>query len=93
VGDFHDSQPFVYKYDWPHQDAPELAADIWKHLVKAGVKSKRVERGVDHGVWVPFKLMFPEEKPLDIPIIQVSTYHGYDLESQVRLGELFESLR
>ncbi len=93
VGDFHDSQPFVYKYDWPHQDAPELANDIWKHLVKAGVKSKRVERGVDHGVWVPFKLMFPEEKPLDIPTIQVSTYYGYDLESQVRLGEIFESLR
>ncbi|KAG7286906.1 hypothetical protein NEMBOFW57_006406 [Staphylotrichum longicolle] len=93
VGDFHDSSPFVYKYDWPHQDAPDLAVEVWKHLVKSGVKSKRVERGVDHGVWVPFKLMFPEEKPLDIPVIQVSTYHGYDLESQIRLGEIFESLR
>ena len=52
-----------------------------------------MERGVDHGVWVPFKLMFPAEKPLDIPLIQVSTYYGYDLESQIRLGEIFESLR
>lgn len=52
-----------------------------------------MERGVDHGVWVPFKLMFPTEKPLDIPLIQVSTYYGYDLESQIRLGEIFESLR
>ncbi len=83
----------MYKYDWPHKDAPDLAVEIWKHLVKSGVKAKRVERGVDHGVWVPFKLMFPPEKPLDIPVIQVSTYHGYDLESQIRLGEIFESLR
>lgn len=67
--------------------------EVWKHLVKSGVKAKRVERGVDHGVWVPFKVMFPPEKPLGIPVIQVSTYHGYDLESQIRLGQIFESLR
>ncbi|OQE44678.1 hypothetical protein PENCOP_c002G03325 [Penicillium coprophilum] len=93
VGDFHDSKPFVYEYDWPHQDAPELAAQLWDRLRKAGIKAKRVERGVDHGVWVPFKVMFPEEKPLDIPVIQISTFHGYDLESQIRLGQALESLR
>lgn len=37
--------------------------------------------------------MFPPEKPLDIPLIEVSTFQGYDLESQIRLGEAFESLR
>ena len=83
----------MYDYDWPHKDEPELANDIWKHLTKSGVKAKRVERGVDHGVWVPFKIMFPPAKPLDIPVIQVSTYYGYDLESQIRLGQIFESLR
>ncbi|KAJ5177640.1 uncharacterized protein N7500_000339 [Penicillium coprophilum] len=93
VGDFHDSKPFVYEYDWPHQDAPELAAQLWDRLRKAGIKAKRVERGVDHGVWVPFKVMFPEEKPLDIPVIQISTFHGYNLESQIRLGQALESLR
>ncbi|SPO06182.1 uncharacterized protein DNG_08871 [Cephalotrichum gorgonifer] len=93
VGDFHDSKPFVYEYDWPHEDSPELATEVWKHLVQAGIKSKRVERGVDHGIWVPFKHMFPPEKPLDVPVIQVSTFHGYDLESQIRLGETLETLR
>jgi aromatic ring-opening dioxygenase catalytic subunit (LigB family) len=52
-----------------------------------------VERGVDHGVWVPFKVMFPKESPLDVPVIQVSTFHGYDLESQIRLGEVVGALR
>ncbi|KAL4909683.1 hypothetical protein BDW74DRAFT_173176 [Aspergillus multicolor] len=93
VNDFHDSKPFVYEYDWPHRDGPEMAAQLWHHLRNAGIKAKRVERGVDHGVWVPFKVMFPEETPLDIPLIQISTFHGYDLESQIRLGEAIQSLR
>ncbi|KAI1074119.1 Extradiol aromatic ring-opening dioxygenase [Whalleya microplaca] len=93
VNDFHDSRPSVYEYEWPHQDAPDLAAEIWRHLTKSGIKAKRVERGVDHGIWVPFKLMFPPEEPLDVPIIQVSTFYGYDLASQIRLGEAFQSLR
>lgn len=67
--------------------------DVWKHLRDAGIKAKRVERGVDHGIWVPFKVMFPPERPLEVPIIQVSTFHGYDLESQIRLGEAIQSLR
>ncbi|KAI0840050.1 Extradiol aromatic ring-opening dioxygenase [Hypoxylon sp. FL0890] len=93
VTDFHDSAPFVYEYDWPHKDAPELATEVWRHLTKSGIKAKRVERGIDHGVWVPFKLMFPPEDPLDIPIVQVSTFYGYDLESQIHLGEAVSSLR
>ncbi|CAH0015697.1 unnamed protein product [Clonostachys rhizophaga] len=93
VGDFHDTHPYVYKYEWDHQDAPKLGNEIWRYLKDKGLKAKRVERGVDHGVWVPFKVMFPPERPLDIPLIQVSTFHGYDLESQIKLGEVFESLR
>ncbi|KAL3435300.1 Extradiol ring-cleavage dioxygenase, class III enzyme, subunit B [Aspergillus tetrazonus] len=89
VNDFHDSRPFVYEYDWPHQDAPVLVTQIWQHLRQAGIKAKRVERGVDHGVWVPFKVMFPEDRPLDIPLVQISTFHGYDLESQIRWGRLY----
>lgn len=67
--------------------------DVWNHLRNAGIKAKRVERGVDHGIWVPFKVMFPPGKPLEVPVIQVSTIHGYDLESQIRLGEAIKSLR
>lgn len=66
---------------------------MWQHLVQADIKAKRVERGVDHGIWVPFKVMFPEERPLDVPLIQVSTFHGYDLASQIRLGEAIQLLR
>jgi aromatic ring-opening dioxygenase catalytic subunit (LigB family) len=37
--------------------------------------------------------MFPEDTPLDIPVIQVSTFHGYNLASQIRLGEVVGALR
>ncbi|KAL4978463.1 Extradiol ring-cleavage dioxygenase, class III enzyme, subunit B [Aspergillus desertorum] len=93
VNDFHDSRPLVYEYEWPHRDAPDLATQLWQHLRQAGIRAKRVERGVDHGIWVPFKVMFPEDRPLDIPLIQISTFHGYHLESQIRLGEALHSLR
>ncbi|CAK7218840.1 hypothetical protein SBRCBS47491_003641 [Sporothrix bragantina] len=101
VNDFHDTRPELYLADWPHRDAPELGTAVWKYL-RAGtpttpsIPAKRVERGVDHGLWVPFKVMFPdnaEEGPLEIPIVQVSTFHGYDLASQVRLGEALQALR
>lgn len=51
VNDFHDSHPHVYQYDWEHTDAPHLGQEIWNHIKAAGIRTKRVERGVDHGVW------------------------------------------
>jgi 4,5-DOPA dioxygenase extradiol len=43
--------------------------------------------------WVPGKVLFPEETPLDVPVIQVSTVHGYDLASQYKLGEVAALLK
>ncbi|KAL5341678.1 Extradiol ring-cleavage dioxygenase, class III enzyme, subunit B [Aspergillus crustosus] len=86
VNDFHDTHPFVYNYTWSHTDDPTQATQIWQKLRNAGIKAKRVDHGVDHGVWVPFKIMIPEETPLDIPVIRVSTFHGYDLGSGGRFG-------
>jgi aromatic ring-opening dioxygenase catalytic subunit (LigB family) len=37
--------------------------------------------------------MFPEETPLDIPVILVSTYYGSDLSQQIKLGEALSFLR
>lgn len=99
VNDFHDTRPELYQADWPHRDDPALGTAVWKHLRAATptttpISAKRVERGVDHGLWVPFTVMFPaDEAPLEIPVVQVSTFHGYDLASQLRLGEALQALR
>ncbi|ERS98266.1 hypothetical protein HMPREF1624_05049 [Sporothrix schenckii ATCC 58251] len=97
VNDFHDTRPALYQEAWPHRDDPALAGAVWQHLrgraPPGPIAAKRVERGVDHGLWVPFKIMFPEDAPLDLPVVQVSTLHGPDLASQVRLGEALGALR
>ncbi|GAA6050958.1 hypothetical protein JCM3770_005343 [Rhodotorula araucariae] len=93
VNDFHDSYAPAYEYDWEHIDAPELAREVYAELRDAGLDARRVERNLDHGVWVPAKVLFPPEAPLDIPIIQVSTYHGYDLALQYKLGDAAARLR
>jgi len=47
--------------------------------------------GLDHGVFVPFRLMFGEE--LDIPVIQVSIDSKLTPESNWKLGQVVNSLR
>lgn len=42
---------------------------------------------------VPFKILFPEDNPLEIPVVLVSTYHGSNLEQQIALGETISKLR
>lgn len=43
--------------------------------------------------WVPFKVMFPDSSPLDVPVILISTYFGSDLSLQIRLGKAVSALR
>jgi aromatic ring-opening dioxygenase catalytic subunit (LigB family) len=48
------------------------------------------ERGWDHGVFVPLKLVMPEA---DIPIVQVSVLASEDPEKHLRMGRALASLR
>ena len=48
-------------------------------------------RGLDHGVFVPFKLMFPN--PCPIPIIEVSMDASLDPQKLIELGKALIPLR
>jgi 4,5-DOPA dioxygenase extradiol len=49
---------------------PKLARQAADLLHKAGMQAKTVvDRGYDHGTWVPLMLLFPQA---DIPIVQLS---------------------
>ncbi|PWY81625.1 Extradiol ring-cleavage dioxygenase, class III enzyme, subunit B [Aspergillus sclerotioniger CBS 115572] len=90
---WHTTFPHVFEYQYPHKSSRALGEKVLRHLVDQGIKAEGVERDLDHGVWVPFKLMFPDgEDELDIPILEVSTYDGNDLDAHVRLGEALSSL-
>lgn len=49
-----------------------------------------VERGLDHGAWMPLHFLFPKAS---IPVIQLSINKHLSLESHVALGKRLSSLR
>ncbi|GLA60914.1 hypothetical protein AtubIFM54640_001416 [Aspergillus tubingensis] len=75
---WHTTFPHVFEYQYEHKSSRALGEKT---------NALTISR------WVPFKLMFPEgEDELDIPILQISTYAGNDLDAHVRLGEALSSL-
>lgn len=53
-------------------------------LAQAGIASdEEHERGLDHGVFVPFKLIYPDA---DIAVVQVSLQKGLDAAQYILAG-------
>ena len=48
--------------------------------------------GLDHGVFVPFKLMFGEDF-MDVPVVQVSIDSSLSPEKNWAVGKAVEALR
>jgi 4,5-DOPA dioxygenase extradiol len=80
---------FAQRYDVPGD--PVLAETVAARLVRAGIET-RIDpaRGIDHGAWVPLKLMYPEG---DIPVLQLAIGRGRDAAYHQRLGEALRPLR
>jgi 4,5-DOPA dioxygenase extradiol len=89
VYDFGGFAPKYYamRYDTP--DATALAQRIAAMMPDTEPVHQHASRGLDHGAWVPLKIMFPEA---DIPVLQMSlpTQDPYRL---LALGELLRPLR
>ena len=68
----------------------ELATKTSKVLSNSFEKVEIVNRGFDHGVFVPLKLMFPQA---EIPVIQVSLIGGLDPSNHIKLGKALSELR
>lgn len=63
--DYQGFPPRTYKIEWPVSGAPGIAQKVKKCLTDAGIICKEeTQRGLDHGVFVPLKLVYPEA---DIP--------------------------
>lgn len=72
-----------------------LAEKISKRLQDSGFQPVLdVERGWDHGVWIPMMLLRPSG---DIPLVQMSVVIGHDeadsTEKNIRIGQALETLR
>lgn len=77
--------PESYTIQYPCPGSPTLAHDITTKLKSAGITTTEdPNRGFDHGLFVPLKIMYPEA---DIPCVQLSLLSSLNPESHIRLGE------
>ncbi|WP_406667267.1 DODA-type extradiol aromatic ring-opening family dioxygenase [Gallaecimonas sp. GXIMD1310] len=83
--DFYGFPAALYAQRYPAPGAPELAAQI---STLTGATS--IERGFDHGVWVPLSLLRPAA---DRPVVSVSLPVSWSSEALLTLGEQLAPLR
>jgi 4,5-DOPA dioxygenase extradiol len=93
--DFYGFPKHYYSERYPNKGSTEVAERVIEVLGEAGIQTQKEERGLDHGVFVPFKIMFnPEENPVNVPIVQVSLYdNDRDAGKHLKLGRAVEKLR
>ncbi len=90
IHDFYGFPQALYEMRYPAPGAPALAARAGELFAAAGLATKTVERGLDHGAWVPLMLMFPDA---GIPVAQLSVQAARGPGHHWRLGELLRPLR
>lgn len=91
IYDFYGFDKALYKEKFKSHGLAFLSALIYGQLKKNGINAKVVERGIDHGVWVPFKIMFGDS--LDIPLIQVSLPYSENFDDSYKLGKALKYFR
>lgn len=91
IHDFGGFPQVLYDLDYPAPGAPELGGKAAMLLERAGYTVGRSpHRGLDHGAWVPLKLMYPDAI---IPVTQLSIMRGASPAAHEALGSTLASLR
>jgi len=89
--DYHGFPPHTYALTYPAPGAPQLARQVHELLAGAGFEAVLdTERGLDHGVFIPLMLAFPQA---DIPVLPLSLLSSLDADAHLRLGRALAPLR
>lgn len=91
IYDYHGFPPHTYQLEYPAPGSPQLAEDIQRLLNSTGIEADLdSQHGFDHGVFIPFKLIYPEA---DIPIVQLSLRSDLDPAHHIAVGRALSPLR
>ncbi len=90
IHDFSGFPDELYAIRYPATGCREAAEEVVAAIRNAGLPvEKDAERGLDHGAWVPLRLMFPEA---DVPVIPLSIQSRGGPAQAYRLGQALAPL-
>lgn len=91
IYDYYGFPAEAYEVVYPVAGEPDFAMKVRDLLSIAGIDAELdSQRGFDHGVFVPLKLMYPQA---DIPCVQLSLVQGLDAQQHIDIGKALAPLR
>lgn len=91
IYDYYGFPEESYSITYPCRGEPSLASELQLLFESAGINANLDhERGFDHGVFVPLKIMYPEA---NIPCVQLSLLSSLEPEVHIAVGEALQGLR
>jgi 4,5-DOPA dioxygenase extradiol len=91
VHDFHGFPQALYELRYSPPGDPGLARDVLARLNEAGIAATlHDEPGIDHGIWAPLKLMYPDER---IPVVPLALTGSMDASLHIAMGRALAPLR
>lgn len=91
IYDYYGFPAHTYELRYPAPGCPELAGRVVELLKTAGMPAARDnERGFDHGMFIPLKLMFPEAQ---VPVVQLSLRTDLNPRVLIEAGRALAVLR
>jgi 4,5-DOPA dioxygenase extradiol len=90
IHDFYGFPDELYHIRYPARGAPDIAAKAANLILAAGMDCVADNvRGLDHGVWAPLCLIYPDA---EVPIVQLSIQPGLGTRHHVELGRALAPL-
>jgi aromatic ring-opening dioxygenase catalytic subunit (LigB family) len=91
IYDYYGFPEESYAIKYPCSGEPALAREIQQLLVQSGREAALDEaRGLDHGVFVPLKIMYPDA---GIPCVQLSLLASLDPSVHIEIGKALRGLK
>ena len=91
IYDYSGFPPETYQIKYDAPGSPALADRVVGLLKDASIPAHvDPQRGFDHGVFIPFKLVYPEA---NVPIVQMSLKSGLDPAAHLAAGRALSTLR